>query len=149
MSCLYQTFWQFSVVGQEESGSDEELLQNGGELAGMKVKHNAEELNSGETMILTLADRNILDDKGEIIDDAEELENTLVVSLKLTCWSFHASHFLESSDTAQPTMQRTVIFTTSLGDAPTPRSQLLFQAEFHVLVLHRLMPRGDVSIRRY
>lgn len=84
----------------------------------MKVKHNAEELKSGETMILTLADRNILDDKGEIIDDAEELENTLVVSLKLTCWSFHASHFLESSDTAQPTMQRADFGRTSSSTHP-------------------------------
>ena len=30
----------------------------------LQVKHNAEELNEGETVILTLADRNILDDKG-------------------------------------------------------------------------------------
>lgn len=65
---------------QENSDSDEEDLKNGKELAGMKVKHNTEELKSGETMILTLADRNILDEKGQIIEDAEELENTLVVS---------------------------------------------------------------------
>ena len=56
-----------------------ELLRDGTELAGMKVRHNAEELNHGETMILTLADRSILDDKGEIVEEAEELENTLVV----------------------------------------------------------------------
>ena len=49
----------------------------------MKVKHDANELNEGETMILTLTDRQILDDKGLIDDDAEELENVLVVS---TAW---------------------------------------------------------------
>lgn len=45
----------------------------------MQVKHNAEELNEGETVILTLADRNILDDKGDLDDEADELENALVV----------------------------------------------------------------------
>ncbi len=45
----------------------------------MQVKHNADELAEGETVILTLADRNILDDKGDLDDDADELENALVV----------------------------------------------------------------------
>lgn len=69
---------------QDEEDSDEEQLANGKELAGMKVKHDASELNEGETMILTLADRRILDDKGIIVDDPEELENVLVVSLSPT-----------------------------------------------------------------
>jgi hypothetical protein len=56
------------------------MLANGRELAGMKVRHDAEELNEGETMILTLADRNILDAQGGIVEDAEELENVLVVT---------------------------------------------------------------------
>ena len=64
---------------QEEQDSEEEDLQNGRELAGMKVRHDADELNEGETMILTLADRGILDDRGDIREDAEELENVLVV----------------------------------------------------------------------
>ena len=45
----------------------------------MQVKHNAEELAEGETVILTLADRNILDAKGDLDEDADELENALVV----------------------------------------------------------------------
>lgn len=64
---------------QDEDASDEEELADGRELAGMKVKHDANELNEGETMILTLADRKMLDDKGELVEDAEELENVLVV----------------------------------------------------------------------
>jgi U4/U6.U5 tri-snRNP-associated protein 1 len=44
------------------------------ELAGLKVKHTADELMEGETIVLTLADRGILDDKGELVDDADELE---------------------------------------------------------------------------
>lgn len=50
----------------------------------LQVKHNAEELNEGETVILTLADRNILDDKGDLDDEADELENALVVCLPST-----------------------------------------------------------------
>lgn len=46
----------------------------------MQVKHNANELAEGETVILTLADRNILDEKGDLHDDADELENALVVT---------------------------------------------------------------------
>ena len=44
------------------------------------MRHDAEELNEGETMILTLADRSILDERGDLDDDApDELENALVV----------------------------------------------------------------------
>ena len=70
---------------QEEQDSEEEDLQNGRELAGMKVRHDADELNEGETMILTLADRGILDDRGDIREDAEELENVLVVCSIARC----------------------------------------------------------------
>ena len=64
---------------QDDVDSDEEAVTNPQELAGMKVKHSTEELNEGETMILTLADRSILNDQGEVEDDPEELENVLVV----------------------------------------------------------------------
>jgi hypothetical protein len=44
------------------------------------VKHGADELQEGETMILTLADKNILDDKGDLDDEEQdELENVLAV----------------------------------------------------------------------
>ena len=44
------------------------------------MKHTADELQEGETMILTLADKNILDDKGDLDDeDQDELENVLAV----------------------------------------------------------------------
>lgn len=46
----------------------------------MRVRHDADELGEGETMILTLADRNILDEHGEVDEDKDELENALVVS---------------------------------------------------------------------
>jgi hypothetical protein len=52
------------------------------ELAGAKVKLTAEELGEGETVILTLADRGILDEKGNLHEDDEDLvlENVLAVS---------------------------------------------------------------------
>lgn len=40
----------------------------------MQVRHTADELGAGETAILTLADKGVLDE-----DDADELENVLVV----------------------------------------------------------------------
>ena len=44
------------------------------------MKHGADELQEGETMILTLADKNILDDKGDLDDEEQdELENVLAV----------------------------------------------------------------------
>lgn len=64
---------------QDDIDSEEEEAANARELAGMKVKHSADELNEGETMVLTLADRSILDDQGEIDEAAEELENSLAV----------------------------------------------------------------------
>lgn len=45
----------------------------------MRVRHSAEELGEGETMVMTLADRPIMDARGELADDADELENALVV----------------------------------------------------------------------
>lgn len=72
----------------EEAGAsdeDDEDVAAGGaalsaaELAGMRVRHSAEELGEGETMVMTLADRPIMDARGELADDADELENALVV----------------------------------------------------------------------
>ena len=45
----------------------------------MRVRHSAEELGEGETMVMTLADRPIMDARGELAEDADELENALVV----------------------------------------------------------------------
>lgn len=64
--------------GVQEEEEDEEAQLRG--LKGLKVKHGADELQEGETMILTLADKNILDDKGDLDDEEQdELENVLAV----------------------------------------------------------------------
>jgi U4/U6.U5 tri-snRNP-associated protein 1 len=55
------------------------------ELAGMKVRHTADELQEGQGMILTLADRGILDEKGMLIDDADELEEVVAVRSHPCC----------------------------------------------------------------
>ena len=65
------------LLESDEEG--QERLGNAKELAGMRVRHDADELGEGETMILTLADRNILDEHGEVDEDKDELENSLVV----------------------------------------------------------------------
>ena len=62
---------------QEEEEDEEAQLRS---LKGLKVKHGADELQEGETMILTLADKNILDDKGDLDEEEQdELENVLAV----------------------------------------------------------------------
>lgn len=62
------------VKGEEMEG-DEDL--NAQDLAGLKVRHGADEIEGGETMILTLADQPILDDKGMINEAEDELENAV------------------------------------------------------------------------
>lgn len=67
---------------KEEETKEEEEMEVDGELdvqdlAGLKVRHGADEIQGGETMILTLADQPILDDKGLINEAEDELENAV------------------------------------------------------------------------
>ncbi|KAI8475940.1 MAG: SART-1 protein [Monoraphidium minutum] len=56
-------------------GGDDEGEEGGvDELAGARVRHDADELAEGETMVLTLADAPILDARGGLNDAADELE---------------------------------------------------------------------------
>ena len=80
----------------------EEKLGNAKELAGMRVRHDADELGEGETMILTLADRNILDEHGEVDEDKDELENALVVCLKSLLLSLHFQHSRAAIEIMRP-----------------------------------------------
>ena len=85
---------QRCVQDDELLDSDDEegeRLNNAKELAGMRVRHDADELGEGETMILTLADRNILDEHGDVDEDKDELENALVVCL---CGASLLAHLL-------------------------------------------------------
>ncbi|PRW60335.1 SART-1 family DOT2 [Chlorella sorokiniana] len=63
---------------EEEEDEYDEDMPTAAELAGAKVKHSAEELGEGETMILTLEDKGILDDKGNLVEEDDVvLENIL------------------------------------------------------------------------
>jgi hypothetical protein len=44
------------------------------DLAGMKVHHGLEEFREGESVYLTMKDTRILDDKGELAEEDDELE---------------------------------------------------------------------------
>ncbi|GAB4814564.1 hypothetical protein N2152v2_001610 [Parachlorella kessleri] len=77
---------------QKDEDDDDEDDEYGGrypgghsaaELAGVKVKHTAEELEAGETMILTLEDKPILDEKGNLREEEDlVLENILAREVK-------------------------------------------------------------------
>ncbi|KAK9803749.1 hypothetical protein WJX73_000568 [Symbiochloris irregularis] len=80
---------QAKLFQQQDADSDDDDSEGEGagrksaaELAGMRIRHGAEELQEGETLILTMADRNILDERGELDDDKDELENVLAAEHK-------------------------------------------------------------------
>lgn len=67
-----------TMYDEEDDLSDEEQgTADVAHMAGMRVKHSADDLGAGETVILTLADRNILDEAGGLNEDdaPEELED--------------------------------------------------------------------------
>lgn len=73
---------KLSTMYDEEDDVSDDDGNNGdaaaaAHMAGMRVRHSANELEAGETVILTLADRNILDDAGGLNEDdaPEELED--------------------------------------------------------------------------
>ena len=79
-SCLTTACCVQDEDAEDSSDEDQEGKPPPDHLARMKVRHNAEDLGEGETVIMTLADRNILDARGELDeDDADELENVLAV----------------------------------------------------------------------
>lgn len=82
----------------EESEDEDAPLQNARELAGMRVNHGTGELGEGETMILTLADRSLLDAQGDLDEGVEELENALVVSFCLSACLARLPLQLDSTD---------------------------------------------------
>lgn len=68
----------------QEDEDDGPLGMSAADLAGAKVKHSAEDLEEGETMILTLEDKSILDEKGRLREEEDPvLENILAVG---GCW---------------------------------------------------------------
>ena len=63
--------------GGSDGGGGARRARRRKELAGLKVRHGADEVNEGETMILTLKDSSILDEKrGALNEEEDELERT-------------------------------------------------------------------------
>lgn len=62
---------------EENEEEDDDDKYTAKDLAGLKVKHDYNEIGEGETVILTLADKGILDEKGQLIEEDDELENVL------------------------------------------------------------------------
>ena len=48
-------------------------------MEGLRIRHKAEDLEEGDAVIMTLADRNILDERGELDEDEDILEENLLV----------------------------------------------------------------------
>lgn len=71
-----------AAASDDDVDDDDDGDGQGGDLAGMKVAHAVEELDVGESVVLTLEDKGILDDKGNLREDEEAaLENIYAVSL--------------------------------------------------------------------
>lgn len=65
-----------------DSGSDSE--EAAAALAGAQIGHGADELGAGQTVVLTLADEAILDEKGRMRDgDGLKLENVEMVGCRI------------------------------------------------------------------
>lgn len=66
------------LLGSDDEGEpDEEGARGPGyssrDLAGLRVQHDAEGLAAGETVVLTLDDKGILNEKGELVEDEEDV----------------------------------------------------------------------------
>ena len=70
------------MVAQDEEAEDSDEAEHKPapeHLANARFRAKADDLNQGETVIMTLADRGILDERGELDEDNDELENVLSV----------------------------------------------------------------------
>ncbi|GFR52264.1 hypothetical protein Agub_g14798, partial [Astrephomene gubernaculifera] len=74
---------------QRDSDDDDDEDGGGGgyrasELEGLKVRHDLADVAEGETVIVTLADKPLLDERGQLRegDEEDELENTLLAEEK-------------------------------------------------------------------
>lgn len=60
--------------GRAHEGEEEQDAGGAAEVAGARVRHGADELAEGETLVLTLADAPILDETGALNEAGDELE---------------------------------------------------------------------------
>ncbi|WIA22095.1 hypothetical protein OEZ85_004437 [Tetradesmus obliquus] len=64
------------------AAAGDEAEHTAADLAGVSVKHNLGDLAEGETVVLTLADAGILDEKGELADGPDQLVDVLSMQEK-------------------------------------------------------------------
>lgn len=85
----------------QADSDDEEGGYDAQQLEGMKVRTDVGDLGDGDTIIVTLADKGILDERGNLVDAEDELENVLAVrsvhsrgtQVPLMAWSSLAARY--------------------------------------------------------
>lgn len=78
-----------SLHTHQDDEAEESDEEGGGRtaagVAGLKVKVGAEDLAAGETLVMTLEDKPILDEHGNLLEDEEDVvENVLMVGCPAT-----------------------------------------------------------------
>lgn len=71
-----------AVQAAASDDDDEDGPYSAADLEGMKVKTDVGELGDGDTIIVTLADKAILDERGNLRDEDDELEDVLAAQQK-------------------------------------------------------------------
>lgn len=74
----------WALQGSDDD-SEDEADEGPAAMEGMRIRHKAEDLEEGDAVIMTLADRNILDERGELDEDEDILEENLLV-----CYCLHS-----------------------------------------------------------
>lgn len=88
----------FLVVQGSDDDSEDEAGEGPAAMEGLRIRHKAEDLEDGDAVIMTLADRNILDERGELDEDEDVLEENLLVrhlSMRSFVWTLFYSVVVE------------------------------------------------------
>ncbi|KFM22832.1 U4/U6.U5 tri-snRNP-associated protein 1 [Auxenochlorella protothecoides] len=128
----------------EDEEEDAAASHTGADLAGFKVKHSVDDLEAGESVILTLEDRGILDDKGNLIDDEEAaLENILVREIKQ-----REKAYRDSGKVAKPLWEEDGRQRTLLDKYDEEEEQVIqLGGDGSVVATQKQQLQGDVNAR--
>ncbi|RMZ56497.1 hypothetical protein APUTEX25_001344, partial [Auxenochlorella protothecoides] len=128
----------------EDEEEDAAASHTGADLAGFKVKHSVDDLEAGESVILTLEDRGILDDKGNLVDDEEAaLENILVREIKQ-----REKAYRDSGKVAKPLWEEDGRQRTLLDKYDEEEEQVIqLGGDGSVVATQKQQLQGDVNAR--
>ncbi|KAL6774007.1 hypothetical protein ACKKBG_A23420 [Auxenochlorella protothecoides x Auxenochlorella symbiontica] len=128
----------------EDEEEDAAASHTGADLAGFKVKHSVDDLEAGESVILTLEDRGILDDKGNLVDDEEAaLENILVRETKQ-----REKAYRDSGKVAKPLWEEDGRQRTLLDKYDEEEEQVIqLGGDGSVVATQKQQLQGDVNAR--